>query len=142
MNDQDEHPLEPRLRRLEVFARLMDSSVPIPGTSYRTGLDGMLGLIPVAGDLISAGLSSYLFAEALTLKVSKRTLARMAFNTGVDTVFGAIPLIGDVFDIGFKANAKNARLIIADVERRMEREKVDGRASALGSLTRRPYADD
>lgn len=125
MNDRDEHPLEPRLRRLEVFARLMDSSIPIPGTPYRTGLDGLLGLIPVAGDLISAGLSSYLFAEALTLKVRKRTLVRMGLNTGVDTVFGAIPLIGDVFDIGFKANAKNARLIIADVERRMERERAE-----------------
>ena len=114
-------PEPPQLRRLRAFAQVMDSQFAIPGTPFRFGVDGLLGLIPGVGDVLAGALSSYLIAEAVSLKVSKLTIARMVVNTGVDTVLGAVPLVGDLFDIGFKANAKNARLIIADVERRARR---------------------
>jgi hypothetical protein len=107
-----------RLHRLERFARLMDSQFRIPGTQIRLGLDGLIGLIPGVGDAAAAALASYVFAEALALKVSKRTIVRMLINSGVDLMFGVIPVVGDLFDIGFKSNAMNARLVLADVERR------------------------
>ncbi len=111
-----------KLHRLERFAHLMDSQFRIPGTPIRLGLDGIIGLIPGVGDVATTALASYVFAEAMALKVRKRTLGRMLINTSVDLVFGAIPVVGDLFDIGFKSNAKNARLVIADVERRRIRE--------------------
>jgi hypothetical protein len=113
--------VEDRLARLGSFARLMDSQFRIPGTPIRMGLDGLIGLIPGVGDVATTLMASYVFAEATALGVRKRVLARMLLNTGVDTVLGAIPVVGDLFDIGFKSNAKNARLVIAEVRGRAER---------------------
>jgi hypothetical protein len=117
----EDESADPRLARLERFARLMDSEFAIPGTPFRVGLDGIVGLVPGVGDVATTALASYVFAEALGLKVRKRTIARMLVNTGIDLVFGAVPLVGDLFDFAFKSNAKNARLVLADVERRSGR---------------------
>lgn len=111
------------MQRLERFAALMDRAVRVPGTSFRVGLDGVLGLVPGVGDVATTLLAGYLFAEAAGLGVRKRTMARMLANTGVDLVFGAIPVLGDLFDFAFKSNAKNARLVIRDVERRLARPR-------------------
>ena len=51
---------EQSLARLEALARLMDGAFVLPGTSIRMGLDGIIGLIPVAGDVIAGLVSSYL----------------------------------------------------------------------------------
>ena len=41
------------MARLEALARLMDGAFVLPGTTIRFGLDGIIGLIPVAGDMIA-----------------------------------------------------------------------------------------
>lgn len=109
-----------RLRRL---AWLLDSSIRIPGTSFRFGLDPLLGLFPVLGDLLGAVLSSYIVIHAARLGAPKTVLLRMALNIGVESVIGAIPLAGDVFDAAWKANQRNVRLLDAwlDRPRRTER---------------------
>jgi hypothetical protein len=106
---------EETLRRVRSLALLMDSAWEIPGTTFRTGLDSLIGLIPGAGDLITTAFSVYIVAEARRLGVRRRTLARMAANVGVDALVGAIPLLGDIFDATFKANAKNLRLLELDL---------------------------
>ncbi len=45
------HPKGASLQRLRKFSRLLDNAIGIPGTSFRVGLDPILGLIPVLGDL-------------------------------------------------------------------------------------------
>jgi hypothetical protein len=45
------------MARLEALARLMDGAIILPGTTIRFGLDGIIGLIPVAGDGSGIGLS-------------------------------------------------------------------------------------
>ena len=35
------------MARLEALARLMDGAFVIPGTTFRFGLDGIIGLVPV-----------------------------------------------------------------------------------------------
>jgi hypothetical protein len=75
------------------------------------GLDGVLGLVPVAGDLISALMSSYLIWEARQLGASRWVLGRMMANTALDTLVGAVPLVGDAFDVVFRANMKNMALL-------------------------------
>jgi hypothetical protein len=42
------------LVRLEALAKLMDGAFVIPVTTIRFGLDGVIGLIPKAGDLIAS----------------------------------------------------------------------------------------
>jgi hypothetical protein len=55
-----EHRTQQALARLETLAKLMDGAVVISGTTIRFGLDGIIGLIPVAGDMIAGLVSTYL----------------------------------------------------------------------------------
>ena len=98
-------------RRIEAAERVLERAFTLPGTNYRVGLDAIVGLIPVVGDLIAAAMGSWLIWEARNLGMSKFHLARMAANLGVDTALGAIPLVGDAFDIAFRSNTRNLRIV-------------------------------
>jgi hypothetical protein len=112
------------LARLDALARLMDSAVAIPGTNIRLGLDALIGLVPVAGDLICNAVSTYIVWEARRLGVPRWTIARMVANTAFDTVFGAIPILGDAFDVAFRGNMRNLALLRAHIARNDPRGPV------------------
>ena len=99
------------MARVEALARLMDGAIAIPGTNIRMGLDALIGLVPVAGDMISGIISSYLIWEARQLGAPHWLIARMVANTFLDTTIGAIPIVGDAFDVMFRANMKNMALL-------------------------------
>lgn len=101
----------PQLRHLESLARLMDSQFKIPGTNLRFGLDGLIGLIPGAGDLTTFGISGFMVFIMARNGASGAVLAKMIMNVLIDTIIGSIPLLGDLFDFGFKANTRNVRLM-------------------------------
>ena len=100
-----------RTRRVRMLGKLLDNSIPIPGTGWKIGLDPIIGLIPGIGDLVGAALSGYIILEAARANASTLTLARMLMNVGIDTVVGAVPALGDVFDAAWKANTKNVALL-------------------------------
>jgi hypothetical protein len=104
---------EARLKRIRLLSRLLDEQFCIPGTTYRVGLDGMLGLIPGVGDAAGALLSTYILYEAIRLGAPSTVLLRMIANIGIDAVGGAIPVVGDIFDMAWKTNKKNAALLHA-----------------------------
>jgi hypothetical protein len=104
--------------RLEALARLMDGAFVLPGTSIRLGLDAIIGLVPVAGDLISGLISSYLIWEARRIGAPKWLIARMTANTLFDTTIGAIPVLGDAFDVMFRGNMRNMALLRRYMEKR------------------------
>ena len=104
--------------RMESLARLMDGAFVIPGTNIRLGLDAIIGLVPVVGDLIGGLISSYLIWEARQLGAPKWLIARMVANTLLDTALGAIPVAGDAFDVLFRANMKNMALLRRHMEKR------------------------
>ena len=58
---------EARLQRLRRLSRVLDAQWSIPGTRYRVGLDGLVGLIPGVGDAAGALLSTYILYEAMRL---------------------------------------------------------------------------
>ena len=120
---QDPQELSPAIAWL---VELMDDAYQIPGTNYRIGLDGIIGLIPGIGDLAMMLVGSMVLKEAKRLKVSPWTRARMIFNYGIDFVVGLIPLAGDLFDIGFKAHRKNLRLLQKHVEKQRRRRQQAG----------------
>jgi hypothetical protein len=97
--------------RLRSLAWLLDSSIAIPGTRLTVGLDALIGLFPILGDLVGVLLSSYILGEAARLGAPRVLLMRMAFNIGVEGVAGIVPLAGDVFDAAWKANQRNVRLL-------------------------------
>jgi hypothetical protein len=102
---------EPAIQRLERLARLLDSSIHVPGTKLTVGVDPILGLIPGVGDALALVASVYIVAMGSRLGVPRRTVWRMGMNVAVDAVVGSIPVLGDLFDAGFKANTKNVALI-------------------------------
>jgi hypothetical protein len=104
-----------RLKRLE---QTLDRKFSFLGVRF--GVDGLLGLVPVLGDLISAGMGLYLILEAGRLGARRWTMAKMLLTWAVDLGLGAIPLIGDIFDIAFRSNSKNLKRLIADLERRAD----------------------
>jgi uncharacterized protein DUF4112 len=100
-----------RTKRVRVLARLLDSSISIPGTGWKLGLDPIIGLIPGIGDLIGAVMSGYIIMEAVRADVPATTLVRMLVNVGIDTLLGAVPALGDVFDAAWKSNTMNVALL-------------------------------
>jgi hypothetical protein len=108
---------ERRLARMRRVGWLLDNSIPVPGTSFRLGIDQIIGLVPGIGDLIGGLLSLYIIVEARNLGVPRSLLVRMGWNVAVDTLVGEVPILGDLFDIGFKANIRNLRLLDGYLER-------------------------
>lgn len=93
------------------LAYLLDNSFRIPGIGYRFGIEPLIGLIPVAGDLAGFVLSSYLIWQAKRFGAPRSMLTRMIFYAGLDFVVGTVPVIGDIFDFLFKPNARNMRML-------------------------------
>lgn len=98
-------------KRLAKLAWLLDSSIKVPGTNFRIGLEALLGLVPGVGDVAGGAISSWIILQGAKLGVSKSVLARMGVNVMVDVVVGAIPILGDLFDMAYKANNRNVRLM-------------------------------
>lgn len=97
--------------RLEAMEGALERMFVVPGINRPIGLDSIVGLIPVVGDLVTATMGAWLVWEARNLGMSKLQIARMAANIGVDTAIGAIPLVGDLFDFAFRSNSRNLRIV-------------------------------
>lgn len=102
---------EQRIARLEAIAKLLDVAFILPGTNIRYGIDGLIGLIPVVGDIITTAISLWLVREARALGAPWYITARMLGNVAVDGVVGLVPFAGDAFDVMFRANMRNVRLL-------------------------------
>jgi hypothetical protein len=100
-----------RLKHVERIARLMDSEFAIPGTKFRFGLDPVLGLVPVFGNLATSAVSAMLVLTMMRHGASGNVVVRMALNLIVDAVIGSIPIIGNLFDFAFRANDRNVALL-------------------------------
>jgi len=99
------------LNRCRTVANVLDDAVRVPGTDRKIGIDPIVGVLPVAGDAVTAVLSGYIVVEALRLDVPRETVVRMVGNVLVDFLGGSVPLIGDLFDATYKANVRNVELL-------------------------------
>jgi hypothetical protein len=102
---------EQRFARLEALGNLLDMAFIVPGTNVRYGIDGLIGLVPVVGDIITTAIALWVVREARALGAPRYLVARMLANVAIDGAVGAVPLIGDAFDVAFKANVRNIRLL-------------------------------
>ena len=98
-------------RRVEAMEQLLERRIVIPGINTPVGLDVILDLVPVVGDVAAAVLGAYIVWEAKNLGMSKTQIARMAGNVGFDWLLGLIPWIGAVPDFFFRSNTRNLRII-------------------------------
>ena len=99
-----------KLNHLKSLSHTLDNKFEGP-LGFRFGLDGLLGLIPGVGDLITASLSLYIISQAAALGVGSATLIRMALNVAVENIMDMIPVFGNLFDFYWKSNTKNILLI-------------------------------
>ena len=96
----------------------------VPGINRAIGLDAILGLVPVVGDLINAALGSYIIWEARNMGLPRWKLWRMAANLSIDTAIGAIPIAGDAFDVLFRSNSRNLRILKKHLDRHVPASQV------------------
>jgi len=98
-------------RNIETLVFWLDDALRIPGTSFRLGLDPVLGLIPGVGDAIGGALSLCVVFLALQYRLPVSVVASMVRNIAVDVGVGAVPGVGDVMDFAWRANRKNLELL-------------------------------
>jgi hypothetical protein len=116
-------------RSLERLSHLLDGLFRIPGTTWRFGLDAIVGLIPGVGDAATSLASFYILAAGVRYRVPKVTLLRMGVNIGIDFLIGAIPGLGDLFDFMWKSNELNMELIRKRATIKTAEEAKQGRKS-------------
>ena len=97
-------------RRIGRVTHALDDLIAVPGTPVRVGLDPIIGLIPVVGDVVSGIVGAWVIGEAARFGVPRIVLGRMVVNLAVDLAIGAIPLLGDLFGVAFRSNTRNLAL--------------------------------
>jgi hypothetical protein len=98
-------------QRVEAMEHLLERLFIIPGINRPVGLDVILDLVPVVGDVAAAALGAYIVWEAKNLGMSKWQMTRMAGNVGFDWLLGLIPFVGAVPDFFFRSNTRNMKII-------------------------------
>ncbi|MFC7143116.1 DUF4112 domain-containing protein [Halosimplex aquaticum] len=111
--DTDEQAALSRARRV---AHLLDEAVRVPVIGYRIGIDPILGIAPISGDLVAALASLYIVFKAVEVGVPGRHVAAMLGRVGVEFVLGSVPVLGTILDAGWKVNKRNVDIIEAHIE--------------------------
>lgn len=104
-------------RRVEAVERLLEGLYVIPGINRRVGLDAIVGLVPVVGDLLAGAMGMWLVWEARNLGISRFALFGMTARVGFDTVLGMVPIVGDAADIFYRSNTRNLKRIKKHLDR-------------------------
>ena len=95
----------------DILAKMLDTTVKIPGTSLYLGLDPLLGFVPGSGDAVADLLGLIILGVATRLRVPRIVLARMSLNLFINGAVGAVPIVGDLFSVWFRSHARNAALL-------------------------------
>lgn len=115
----------PLVAAAELLAKILDTTVKIPGTSLYLGLDPLIGLIPGLGDILANLLGTVILGIAARLDVPRIVMTRMSLNLLINGVVGAIPILGDLFSVWFRSNSRNAELLRAAARDRARPTHLD-----------------
>jgi hypothetical protein len=116
-----------QLARLRRISDLWDRAFGIPGTKWRVGLESLVGLLPVGGDVVGLGISIYILWQVVQFNLPKTILVRMVINIAIDALVGAVPILGDLFDVTWKANTKNVNLLESHLQQPSQSRQADRR---------------
>jgi hypothetical protein len=101
-------------QRIEAMERVLERLVVVPGINRPVGLDVILDLVPVVGDVAAAALGAYIVWEAKNLGMPKWQMARMSGNVGINWLLGlmsVVPVVGVIPTLLFRSNTYNLRII-------------------------------
>ena len=110
--------------RVEAMEMLLERSFRVPGVNVPIGLDALIGLVPVLGDIVTTALGAYIVWEANNLKLPKWKLMRMGANVAFDAALGIVPVVGDAADFVFRSNTRNLRIIKKHLDKHHPETKV------------------
>lgn len=110
--------------RVTMMEKLLERSFVIPGVNFPVGLDALIGLVPVLGDIVTTAMGAYIVWEARNLGMSRWKLARMGLNVLFDTAIGVIPVVGDAADLLFRSNTKNLKIILKHIDKHHPEARV------------------
>lgn len=100
-----------RVQSSRRFATLLDAAWGIPYTRWRFGVDSLLGILPIAGDLAGAALGLGIVWQAHKVSAPMSLKMKMLGNIGLDMVLGSVPIVGDIADVAFRKNQRNAAML-------------------------------
>ncbi len=95
---------------LKKIADVMDRHFKGP-FGWRFGWDGVLGLVPVLGDVVTNSISVYVILRAAQVGCPPSVIVRMGLNLAIENLVDIIPIVGNLFDFVWKANSKNMILV-------------------------------
>jgi len=110
--------------RVAMVERLLERSFTLPGVNMPVGLDAIIGLVPVLGDIVTTAMGAYIVWEARNLGLPRWKLARMGANVLFDTAIGAIPLVGDAADLLFRSNSRNLKILMKHLDKHHPETRV------------------
>lgn len=111
-------------KRIEALEMLLERSLTIPVINRPVGLDAVAGLVPVAGDLLTAAMGLYIVWEGKNLGMPRWKLWRMLGNVVFDSAVGAVPVAGDLFDFLYRSNTRNLRIIKRHLDKHHPAQQV------------------
>ena len=120
-------PNRPGTGWIKSVSYLMDEQFRLPGTKFRFGIDPIINLFPVVGDMTGFLISAGMLLAMARNGASSKVVVLMSINILVDTIIGPIPVIGHIFDFYFKSNTRNLRL--------MQEYFVEGKHQGSGKNT-------
>jgi hypothetical protein len=119
--------LDTELARLHALARRLDAPVTVLGTRITIGIDNIVGLVPMVGDVAALMPSLYILWKAHRLGATPGGLALMIGNLAIDLLVGMVPVAGDIFDILWNANLRNVAILERNIARRGLRARTVSR---------------
>ena len=109
-----------RIRRsVELVGRLSDGLIRIG--PWGIGIDGVLNLIPVAGEVYSALAGGFILVQGVRARVPFRILLGCAALLISRMAFDAVPLGGPIVADLFIAHKWSARLVTRAIDRKLAR---------------------
>lgn len=117
--------IQRELAYLKKIAIFLDDAITIPLIKKKIGADALIGLVPVAGDIITAIASLFIVSRAHKMRIRKSTIHKMLANIAIDVLIGIIPVFGDIFDIVWKANCRNIELLERELSQRQQPSSSD-----------------
>ena len=100
------------MKDLRALTHFLDQKYRGPW-GWRFGWDGLLGLVPILGDMVTNAMSVYIILRAAQIGCPPSVLIRMGLNLLTENLVDAIPFVGNLFDFFWKANTKNLNLVEA-----------------------------
>ena len=101
--------MENHIKVASFVANLLDNRFHFLG--IRFGMNGVLGLIPGIGDIITGLLSFYLVWIGLKMRLPVSVLSEMMGNVITNFLIGLVPVVGDFVDFFHKGNLKNLKIL-------------------------------